>query len=44
MILKAIGYNAKGDAITKYNNKVFYVRGLIFGETAECSLIEEHEK
>ena len=44
MKLKAIGYNAKGDAITKYNNKIFYVRGLIFGEVAQCSLIIEKEK
>jgi len=44
MELKAIGYNAKGDAITKYNGKVFYVRGLIFGETAECLILDEHEK
>ena len=44
MKLKAIGYNAKGDAITKYNGKIFYVRGLIAGEIAQCHLIEEYEK
>lgn len=44
MKLKAIGYNAKGDAITKYNNKIFYVRGLIKDEIAECSILKEEEK
>ncbi|WKX02602.1 class I SAM-dependent RNA methyltransferase [Candidatus Mycoplasma mahonii] len=44
MKLKATGYNANGDAITKYNDKVFYVRGLIVGEIAKCEITKEEEK
>lgn len=44
MKLTATGYNSNGDAIATHNKKVFYVRGLIEGETAECEIVREEEK
>ncbi len=44
MNLTAIGYNTNGEAICTYNNKVFYVPGLIRGEQAECRVELEKEK
>ncbi len=44
MKLIATGYNHKGEAITKYNDKVFYVPGLLIGEVAICEIETEKEK
>ncbi len=44
MKLTATGYNSNGDAIATHDGKVFYIRGLIKGEVAECNIIKEEEK
>ncbi len=44
MKLTATGYNSTGDGIATHDGKVFYVRGLIKGEVAECNIVREEEK
>ncbi|CAM9096835.1 class I SAM-dependent RNA methyltransferase [Mycoplasma marinum] len=44
MKITCIGYNSNGEGIAKYNDKVFYVPGLIKGESAKCSIEFEKEK
>ncbi len=44
MKLTATGYNTNGEGIAIHEGKVFYVPGLIVGETADCKIIMEKEK
>ncbi len=44
MKLTATGYNTNGEGIALYEGKVFYIPGLIIGETADCKIMLEKEK